>query len=268
MLIASAFITDRSEKGRLGFILKEDTLEIRLQNQHMATLGLHRAKIPRDGHCLYRAFSQGIFESQSQHQEVRHNVADTLSDNWELFQALLPNADQAQYVQEVKDGAYGGEIEIQAICYAYNIQANIYLGGLVSHIAERSYGNSQNMAVTLVYTADGAYDCGHWDLVVHTVSEVERVEECGYREWRAEKVRLFEREVQSYGPDGYYDHANYGECRVVPTVFKFLLLLSFICIYIYFFFFGNLLFSLTLFQLSERVILSEHIIDRTLYGVC
>ena len=45
-----------------------------------------RARIARDGNCLFRAFAQAIMDDQGQQQNIRKNAVKAIVQNWAMFQ--------------------------------------------------------------------------------------------------------------------------------------------------------------------------------------
>lgn len=199
---------ETSSKGRYGYILKENTLEILLQDYYLGQKNLVRAKIPRDGNCLFRCFAQGVWGDQGRYDEMRHNIVKGIREQWVLFQNIIGDTDKEKYLQEMsKDGTYGGEPEIQAVCHLHNVKARIYLGGLNYGIHERDYSGTDNdskSCFSLCYVSDGKYDSGHYDYVVQTLGEAMQIED-GYEQWRANKL------IEMSQSPSNYDSSFYGK---------------------------------------------------------
>ena len=85
----SHHVPDEDMQGRFGYFLKEHTLETIIQDQYLASRSLHRARIPRDGNCLFRAFAQAIHSDQGFQGIVRQKAVDYLDKNWELLQGYV-----------------------------------------------------------------------------------------------------------------------------------------------------------------------------------
>ena len=46
-----------------------------------------------------------------------------------------------------QDGTFGGEAEIQALCWLYNVRAKVYMGGLSYAVTSREYGDPKDKQV-------------------------------------------------------------------------------------------------------------------------
>ena len=103
-----------------------------------------------------------------------------------------------------QDGYYGGEPEVQAMCFFYGVYVKIFHGGLEFPIQPRVYGNTEGTGVVLSFVCDGDYDSGHYDLLLSDPHEAQRVDQC-YKEWRQHKIRLLRESSSST------DLNTYGE---------------------------------------------------------
>ena len=195
-----------SAEGKFGFILKEHTLEIVMQDAFFAMQGLLRAKIPRDGNCLFRAFAQGLLGDQDHHMEVRRSVVEQMRENWPAYEQVLADKKEGEYLDQMgQEGCYGGEPEMQALCAAYSVHIEIFHGGLKYPIQPRVYGNTQLPGLSFSFVCDGSYDCGHYDLLVVDKTSQGKIEE-HYAEWRKGRIRQM-REVESTTDNSIYDES-------------------------------------------------------------
>ena len=196
---------DEDVEGRFGFLLKENTLETVLQDSYLSSRSLHRARIPRDGNCLFRAFAQAIFADQGQQNEMRLQVVNHIEKNWNAGYVSVGDTDQSTYLSAMrKDATYGGEPEINALCEVYNVTADLYLGGLHYPVQVRRYGKSDKASIKLVYISDGNIDSGHYDVAVDSLAAVMPIEEI-YCSWR--KLKL----IQVSELPKYSDNTIYGK---------------------------------------------------------
>ena len=46
-----------------------------------------------------------------------------------------------------QSGTFGGEAEIQALCWLHNVRALVYMGGLSYPVTCREYGNTEDLHV-------------------------------------------------------------------------------------------------------------------------
>ena len=64
-----------------------------------------------------------------------------------------------------QSGMFGGEAEIQALCWLHNVRALIYMGGLSYPVTCREYGNAEDLhvcestisVIKLINTSNGSY---------------------------------------------------------------------------------------------------------------
>ena len=203
-----SFPVDTSPEGKFGYLLKEVTLETMLQDAYLTQHGKHRFRIPRDGNCLFRVFAQGIFGDQSSHISIRARVVGALRGDWDLFAVIVGDVDKEEYLKNLaSDGFFGGEPEIQLICYVYKIQVLLYIGGLCYPIQQRQYGNSLAPCVEIVYISDGLYDSGHYDLIADS-----DLPNPVYLAWRKGKIA----EITDSASPNFVNPTYYGEYFSFP----------------------------------------------------
>ncbi len=56
----------------------------------------------------------------------------------------------AEYMEQ--DGMFGGEAEIQALCWLYSVRAKVYMGGLNYAVTSREYGDQKDMQVKALFS--------------------------------------------------------------------------------------------------------------------
>ncbi|CAH1798876.1 unnamed protein product [Owenia fusiformis] len=191
---------EEDPEGRIGYLLQESTPEKIVQDHYIAKQNRHRFMIPRDGNCLYRAFSEGIFKDQTEHMAMRKTVVNNVLDRWDDI-AHLMGMSKEQYADDMaKEGTYGGEPEIHVICWAYNITAIVHFGGFKYPVQTRRYGEGQRGEVEVAYLSDGKIDGGHYDLVLKHRRPRNEI----YEKWREERVRELKKE-RSYSDVTIYD---------------------------------------------------------------
>ena len=201
-------LTDQSEEGHFGFILKENSLELQLQDRYLFNHQKHRYKISRDGNCLFAVFAKGVYGKEDRHDKVRSGLVRELEESWLQFQNSFGDIDKDKYLDDLaKLGTYGGEPEIQVLCWVYHVHATVYMGGLKYPIQTRHYGNNECPSIELIYVSDGNYDSGHYDLVLDgREAEPNPV----YEEWRREHIKELmkaphEEDATSYGEYKFFD---------------------------------------------------------------
>ncbi|XP_013416573.1 RING finger protein 17 [Lingula anatina] len=185
VIYAQEYKSDEDPEGRLGYILQESTLEVKVQDKYLQSIGMKRYKIIADGNCLFRAFAQGIFQDQNQHLIVRSAVIQALQEQWDVFKDIIYEDDKMKYIQNLaKPGSYGGEVEIQVVCYIYDIQTVLYMNGLHTPVLTRTYGAGSADVVELIFLSDGRVDNGHYDLAIPSSLCVPNPDYAAWRQMR------------------------------------------------------------------------------------
>lgn len=111
-----------------------------LRDQELSAMKIQREKrgltetfIQPDGHCLYSACAHGMDADQVKqsgpyavpYQNVRSVTANFIAKHPDDFSAFLEEPLDA-YVKKIKDTAeWGGQLELQAIARAYNINVHV-----------------------------------------------------------------------------------------------------------------------------------------------
>lgn len=107
--------------------------EMNTMKQHQQKLGLVETFIQPDGHCLYAACAHGMPSEKVRasgtysipYQNVRLRTAAFISKHPDDFSAFLEEPLDS-YVRKIKDTAeWGGQLELQAIARAYNVNINV-----------------------------------------------------------------------------------------------------------------------------------------------
>lgn len=146
------FFAAESSEGRFGFILKENTLETILQDQYLEKKGWFRARIPRDGNCLFRAFAQAVFFDQGKQRDLRNATVDAMDRDWTQITQQIGVDDKETYLTAMRqNGTYGGEPEIQVLCRLLSVRAVVRLTCLCKFNDEQliKYISSQDLYCTL-----------------------------------------------------------------------------------------------------------------------
>ncbi|KAI0240502.1 hypothetical protein LSAT2_008731 [Lamellibrachia satsuma] len=181
-------------EGRFGFILQEHTLEVIAQDTYFARHCLRRARIPRDGNCLFRALasSAALGGDQTRHTSLRAAVVMTMRANWTEYCNVLGDVDREEYLSDMaKSATYGGEPEIHVLCQLYGVTVRVYLGGLNYRVQYRDYSIHSTQTdligapalVEICYLADSA----HYDLVVPEDMDMSYLDHL-YNEWRVVRI--------------------------------------------------------------------------------
>ena len=177
---------------------------------YFARRRLRRARIPRDGNCLFRALASSavLGGEQNRHGSLRAAVVAALRANWGEYRNVLGDVNMEEYLSDMaKPATYGGEPEIHVLCQVYGVKVRLYLGGLDYRVQYRDYDINATQSdligtptmVEICYLADGA----HYDLVVAEDTDVAYLDEL-YSEWRVMRVEQLRNaptrsDVSTYG---------------------------------------------------------------------
>lgn len=93
----------------------------------LASKGLVRKEIPKDGACLFRAFSEQIYGTQEHHAKTRKICIDTIRDNEEDFKGFIHDIPFDHYLEVMsKPYTWGGHLELTALSKAYSVNFKVY----------------------------------------------------------------------------------------------------------------------------------------------
>ncbi|XP_070567274.1 uncharacterized protein [Ptychodera flava] len=130
-----------------------------------------------DGNCLFRAISQGIYGTQDHHNAIRLQTINYIIDHWDEYEEPIKgeyerwhinNPDQyKQFMSKSEPGfaTYGGDIELTAAAFAYNVNIVVHLD--IQSEPLKTVGNS-SVTVHLLYhpiRVRGEIDSGHYDFL-------------------------------------------------------------------------------------------------------
>ncbi|KAF8636687.1 hypothetical protein AX17_003492 [Amanita inopinata Kibby_2008] len=162
-LVQSYSVDDTEVQDRLQREIneEEDAIE-RICDQ----LGLTIFHINPDGHCLFSAIADQLSllgvapPSQATYIAVRRAAADYIQSHPDDFLPFLPSLDSAdaneptstgfmspkefeQYCASIRNTAeWGGELEVLALCRAYNISIHVVQSGSPSIVAHNAEGDA------------------------------------------------------------------------------------------------------------------------------
>ena len=105
-----------NEEQELKFreLMKKNNLEIKA--------------IEGDGNCLFRAVSDQVYGKEEYHDIIRQKCMDYLEIQKRFFKLFI-DGDFNEYIKEKrKDGAWGDDIELEALSEIYNRPIEIYSG--------------------------------------------------------------------------------------------------------------------------------------------
>ena len=99
-----------------------------LKEKLLDPAGLMLKEVMADGHCLYRAVSDQVADSQSNYSSVRSICADTLMNNADEYAPFAEFDDSfEEYVDAVRNSAqWGGQLEVRALAQALKRTIIVY----------------------------------------------------------------------------------------------------------------------------------------------
>ena len=99
----------------------------------LETQGFIIEEVLKDGNCLFRALSHQLLNDQDHHQKLRNIAVDFIQQNEKIVKDfLLPEVGDNlhSYISNmIKDGSWGGHLELYALSEALNLTISIHLAG-------------------------------------------------------------------------------------------------------------------------------------------
>ncbi|XP_037116129.1 OTU domain-containing protein 4 isoform X2 [Syngnathus acus] len=90
-----------------------------LMDDYLASIGLHRKRVAKDGSCLFRAVAEQVLHSQSLHLQVRTQCVCFLRQHRESYEAFI-EGDFEEYLQRLQDPQqWAGEVEMNALAVMF-----------------------------------------------------------------------------------------------------------------------------------------------------
>ncbi|KAM9834092.1 OTU domain-containing protein 4 isoform 1-T1 [Syngnathus typhle] len=90
-----------------------------LMDDYLASIGLHRKRVAKDGSCLFRAVAEQVLHSQSLHLQVRTQCVCFLKQHRESYEAFI-EGDFEEYLQRLQDPQqWAGEVEMNALAVMF-----------------------------------------------------------------------------------------------------------------------------------------------------
>lgn len=126
---------------------QEDSLYLTLPKA-----GLRVHPVESDGNCLFRAFASQYCGDEERHEEFRNACCEyMLNEEPEFFEAFLDDQKLVEYVGEMrKDGTWGTQLEIVALCRRYHVNCVIFRpDGLHYRIESDSQENASDRILIL-----------------------------------------------------------------------------------------------------------------------
>ncbi|XP_069098706.1 OTU domain-containing protein 4 isoform X1 [Pleurodeles waltl] len=105
---------------------KEQLTREALMDQYLASQGLYRKKVAKDGSCLFRAVAEQVQHSQARHYDIRLACINYLRENRDAFEAFIEGPFE-EYLQRLENPQeWVGQVEISALSLMYKKDFVIY----------------------------------------------------------------------------------------------------------------------------------------------
>ncbi|KAG6830204.1 hypothetical protein H0H87_008883 [Tephrocybe sp. NHM501043] len=133
----------RSSKGRLLTSTSPEDSTAQLTSQ-LRSLGLYAASTVGDGNCLFRALSDQLYGSPSQHAALRGRICDFIEKHRERYEPFVEDERGVEVhlacMREM--GTYGGHVELSACAHMERRDVKVVQPGLVYVIEWRAFAGS------------------------------------------------------------------------------------------------------------------------------
>lgn len=132
----------------------------------LRTQGYSIHNVPGDGNCLFRAISHQLYGTDAHHDIVRQKCLDYMEMNSSFFsQFVIGGAElfPVYIAAKRKNGCWGDDPEIQAICEMYRRPAHIWaydpsVGARKLRTFHEGAGSATSSPICLSYYGGGHYD--------------------------------------------------------------------------------------------------------------
>lgn len=122
-----------------------------------------RLEMPGDGNCLFRAAAFALLGTQQSHMRVRRQVVDFLWRNRNEFSTFVPDLPFDVYCGQMRqEGAWGSELELQAMSRLFNVQFRILSSSKPPVVIDSTPTDSTARRTVQLWFAHGE----HFDLVI------------------------------------------------------------------------------------------------------
>lgn len=166
----SGVVTNNVRRRRLQGLRNPEDHPLRRYEARLEELGYGIVSMEGDGNCLFRTVSHQVYGTPRYHREVRQFCCDYMECESEYFQPFVEGtAEDFQTYIELKrrDGTWGDDIEIQAMCELYNRPAQVFaydpvLGAKQLRTFHESVGHVKDMTPMRL----SFYGGGHYDSIV------------------------------------------------------------------------------------------------------
>lgn len=96
-------------------------------HQTLERAGLKVCLVEPDGNCLFRAFARQFCGNEENYHEFRLSCCNYIQEQAEFFDSFLDDMHVTDYVMDMmKDGTWGTQIEIVALCKLYEADCVIF----------------------------------------------------------------------------------------------------------------------------------------------
>lgn len=105
---------------------KEQLTGEALMDQYLASHGLYRKKVAKDGSCLFRAVAEQVLHSQARHYDIRLACINYLREHRSTFEAFIEGPFE-EYLKRLENPQeWVGQVEISALSLMYKKDFVIY----------------------------------------------------------------------------------------------------------------------------------------------
>ncbi|KAG6846207.1 hypothetical protein H0H93_015419, partial [Arthromyces matolae] len=114
-------------------------------NSQLRSLGLYAADTLGDGNCLFRALSDQLLGSPSQHLILRQRICDWIAEHRERYEPFVEDERGLEKHLECmrEHGTYGGHLELSAFAHMEKRDVKVVQPGLVYVIEWRAFWEGQ-----------------------------------------------------------------------------------------------------------------------------
>ena len=182
----NAVFTNGVRRKRLQGLRNPEDHPLKRYAARLEALGYSIVSMEGDGNCLFRTISHQVYGTPKYHRQVRQFCCDYMECESEYFQPFVEGtAEDFRTYLELKrrDGTWGDDIEIQAMCELYNRPAQVFaydrtLGAKQLRTFHESVGRVKDMTpMRLSFYGGGHYDSilgpGYEDGLLKVVGQVE-----------------------------------------------------------------------------------------------
>eukprot|EP00026_Physarum_polycephalum_P010868 Phypoly_transcript_11053.p1 GENE.Phypoly_transcript_11053~~Phypoly_transcript_11053.p1 ORF type:complete len:400 (+),score=62.95 Phypoly_transcript_11053:56-1201(+) len=120
----------RRKRDRIKYGCEKWNADFKKLSDQLVLLGLTIKDVAGDGNCLFRAIGDQMENNPNKHHEYRATIVTFMEKNRDMFEPFLDAEDDGtfeEYILSMRtDGAWGGNLEIQAASLSLHINIIIY----------------------------------------------------------------------------------------------------------------------------------------------